>query len=192
MTETTNPAARNARYDNVAISLHWAIMLLILSLYGIGWYMVDTPDGSLIRTKLFALHKSIGLTTALLILCRIIWRITHIPPTLPETVQPWQNKLASLTHLFLYFLMVLQPLSGYLSSSFSGYKTRVWGIPLPQWGWKEPVLNQLFTDIHVLSSVTLLCLIILHICGAFSHLFLRHGNVLPRMWPGSSRRKQPG
>lgn len=174
---------KKTRYDNVAVLLHWSIMLLILSLFCIGWYMVDTPDGSLIRTKLFALHKSIGLTTALLIICRITWRITHTPPPLPETVQPWQGKLASLTHFLLYFLMVLQPLSGYLSSSFSGYKTRVWGIPLPNWGWKEPTLNQLFTDIHVISSVTLLCLIILHICGAFSHLFFQHGNVLPRMWP---------
>lgn len=179
----------NTRYDNVAIFLHWTIMLLILSLFGIGWYMVDTPDGSLIRTKLFALHKSIGLTVALLIICRIAWRITHVSPLLPDTVQPWQKKLASLTHFLLYCLMVVQPLSGYLSSSFSGYKTRIWGVPLPQWGWKEPVLNQLFTDIHVVSSVSLLCLIILHVCGAFSHLFSRHGNVLPRMLPWMSGRK---
>lgn len=177
------PVTETTRYDNVAIVLHWIIMLLILSLFGIGWYMVDTPDGSLIRTKLFALHKSIGLSAALFIICRIIWHVTHVPPPLPESVQPWQRKLAALTHFLLYCLMVLQPLSGYLSSSFSGYKTRIWNIPLPHWGWKDPALNQLFTDIHVVSSVSLLCLIILHICGAFSHLFSEHGNVLPRMWP---------
>ncbi|NIQ11057.1 MAG: cytochrome b, partial [Gammaproteobacteria bacterium] len=40
---------------------------------------------------------------------------------------------------------------------------------------------QLFTDIHVASSLALISLIVLHICGAFSHLVLSHENVLGRM-----------
>lgn len=53
----------------------------------------------------------------------------------------------------LYILMFLQPLSGYLSSSFSGYTTNLFGIPLPAWGWKDPALNQLLTDFHIISSI---------------------------------------
>ncbi len=61
---------------------------------------------------------------------------------------PWERSLASVTHALLYVLIFLQPLSGYLSSSFSGYTTSFFGLPLPHWGWKDPVLNDLFSELH--------------------------------------------
>jgi cytochrome b561 len=171
------------RYDSVSMVLHWAMVLLILLLFGLGWYMVELPDGSPERTRFFALHKSVGLTTALFALVRIGWRLKHPAPPLPGTLPAWQRGLAHLTHVLLYVFMVVQPLSGYLSSSFSGYKTRLWGVPLPYWGWHDPVVNQLFTDIHVASSVALLCLILLHVAGALFHALTPRDNVLGRMLP---------
>lgn len=171
------------RYDAVSMLLHWAMVVLILVLFGLGWYMVELPDGSPERTRFFALHKSIGLTTALVAVLRIAWRLRHPAPPLPGSVPAWQAALARVTHVLLYLLMVVQPLSGYLSSSFSGYKTRFWGVPLPHWGWHDPVVNQLFTDIHVASSVALLCLIALHVAGALVHALTPGQNVLWRMLP---------
>ena len=64
-----------------------------------------------------------------------------------------------------------------------GYKTKLWGVPLPHWGWKSPVLNEIFTDIHVASSVALLSLIILHLCGVIFHLYTGEMNIFRRMIP---------
>ncbi|MGH8119868.1 MAG: cytochrome b [Gammaproteobacteria bacterium] len=170
-------------YSGGAIVIHWLMVVLIFTLFGLGWYMSDLPKGSPERTWFFALHKSIGLTTALMAVLRIFWRLTHTPPALPGNIEQWKRRMAEATHHLLYVLMFIQPVSGYISSSFSGYSTRFWGIPLPDWGWKDESLNQLFTDIHVASSIALLTLIVLHILGAVHHGINREDSVLRRMFP---------
>ena len=169
-------------YNNVSIFLHWLIAGLIFVMYPLGWYMSDLPEGHL-KHILYSTHKSIGMTIFLVLLVRIAWRLTHPKPRLPETMPLWQRQLANYVQAMLYVLLVIQPLTGYLSTSFSGYKTNFWGLPLPYWGWKVPALNQFFTDLHTANSVALFALIILHICGAFAHLVSKHENVLPRMLP---------
>lgn len=180
-----------ARYDHVAMLLHWTIAILIGAMFPLGWYMTDLPKGSAERAHYFELHKSIGLTIALLVLLRIIWRLLHNPPPLPDSLLRWQKKAAKASHLLLYCMMVIQPLTGYVSSSFSGHSIKFWGIALPQWGWKDLFLDKFFQDVHVTCSVVLLCLIVIHICGALSHLAGLHENVLPRMVPYMKRRTPP-
>ncbi len=178
----SNDATAVGRYALPAIFLHWLMAVLILAMFGIGWYMVDLPKGP-DRHFYFSLHKSLGLTVAALALLRLLWRIGHPPPPLPEQVQQWKRTAAGATHVLLYIFMFLQPISGYLSTSFSGYKTKWWGIPLPHWGWKDPPLNELFTDIHVASSVFLIALILLHVSAALVHLLVERDGVFQRMWP---------
>ncbi|MBI1732013.1 MAG: cytochrome b [Gammaproteobacteria bacterium] len=172
------------RYDPLSIALHWAVALLILVLFLLGWYMVDLPKGSAERSYFFSLHKSVGLTVASLVVVRIAWRARQPEPVPVAGLAQWQRRLAAMTHRLLYVFMIVQPLTGYLSASFSGYPTGFWGVPLPQWADKDPVVNEIFTGVHVLSSKVLLALIVLHTCGALSHLWSRHENVLRRMLPG--------
>ncbi len=171
------------RYTTTAILLHWLMALLVLTLFGLGWYMVDLPKGSDERSWFFALHKSIGLTMATLAVIRLVWRLLHKPPTLPASVTKHRQQLAGVTHWLLYLFLFVQPVSGYISSSFSGYKTKFWGVPLPQWGWKSPELNEFFTEIHEVSSVVLLSLIVLHLCGVAVHLYEGDRSILLRMMP---------
>ena len=179
-----------AKYTGVAMLLHWLMTLLIFILFGLGWYMTELPKGSPERTWFFALHKSVGLTTALLVVVRVIWRLQHTPPALPEMIAHWKRRMAEATHHLLYLLMFVQPVSGYISSSFSGHSTRFWGIPLPDWGWKDQALNELFTSIHVASSMALLSLIILHILGALHHGMTAEESVLRRMLPFTNNKLQ--
>ena len=173
-----------ARYDRVSVAIHWAMAILILVLFLLGWYMVDLPKGSEARTYYFGLHKSIGLTVATLLVLRVGWRL-RVPWLAPAGgLAEWQRRLSVLTHRLLYVFMVLQPLSGYISSSFAGYPTRFWGIGLPQWADKDPVMNELFTRVHFSCSVALAVLIGLHISGGLAHLWGGHVNVLRRMLPG--------
>ncbi len=79
--------------------------------------------------------------------------------------------------------MFLQPLSGYLSSSFSGYATRHFGIPLPQWVGEDKFLNELFSSIHQASALTLCGLITIHLLAALSHALPGQEPVLRRMLP---------
>jgi cytochrome b561 len=170
------------RYSSVAIILHWLIAFLVLLLLGLGWYMADLPKGP-DRSWYFALHKSLGLTVLMLMILRVAWRLSHTPPALPESLPLWRRQLAQGSHQLFYVLLFLQPLSGYVSSSFSGYKTKYFGFPLPHWGWKQPVLNDILTNLHVATSVVLVSLIVLHLAGALQHLFNREDKLFRRMLP---------
>ena len=107
----------------------------------------------------------------------------HRPPALPAELPIWQRFLAALVHLAFYAVLIVQPLSGYLSSSFSGYPTRWFGIPLPQWGWRDAPLNELFTEIHVICSIAIVILIVTHVLGVVTHLLRGEHALLRRMLP---------
>lgn len=171
-----------SRYTGVAIALHWLTTLLVFSLFALGWFMVDLPIGPQ-RGDYFALHKSVGIAVFVLLLMRVAWRLGHRPPPFPPTMRAWRVLLARVVHLAFYVMLVLQPLSGYLSSSFSGYETRWFGIPLPRWGWRDAPLNEFFTEIHVICSLTLLLLIAMHVLGALSHVLSGESAMFRRMWP---------
>ncbi|MBI2801978.1 MAG: cytochrome b [Gammaproteobacteria bacterium] len=172
----------SSKYTKTAMLLHWLSAALVVGLFAIGWTMVELPKGPA-RGAAFALHKSLGLTVLMLTLWRFGWRLRHAAPALPSTLPAWQATLARAVHATFYLLLVLQPITGYLSSSFSGYSTNFFGLPLPEWGTHDPPLNEFFTEIHVLCSITLLLLIGTHVAGAISHVVVPGDRLLRRMLP---------
>lgn len=170
------------RYNNTAIIIHWLMAILIFAMIGLGLYMVGLEKGSDERSWFFALHKSIGLTLALLAIFRLVWKLRSTSPALPDYIAPIQRKMATATHHLLYLMLFIQPVSGYISSSFSGYKTKFWGLPLPHWGWKDPQLNELFSEIHEISAFCLISLLVLHIAGVIYHLHKKETDLIRRMW----------
>jgi cytochrome b561 len=169
------------KYAWPAIALHWLMALLVIAMLGLGLYMADLPEGAE-RSRLIALHKSIGLTLAGLYFARLTWRLSHPPPPYPPSIPEWQRRAAHANAIALYVLLLLQPLTGYLSSSFSGYKTKWFGVPLPYWGWESVPLNAAFNFVHVVGSRLLMILITLHLAGAALHAFVRRDDVVRRMW----------
>ncbi len=170
------------RYSTTAIIIHWLMAIMIIAMIGLGFYMTGLEKGSDERSWFFGFHKSMGLTLALLAIIRLGWKIFSPSLALPDYVAPLHRKMATVTHHLLYLIMFIQPVSGYISSSFSGYKTRFWGIPLPHWGSKQPELNQLFTNIHDVSAFFLVALLLLHFAGVIYHLQKKETNLLKRMW----------
>ena len=82
------------RYTRVAIGLHWVLAALVFGQIAFGWYLKSVPRKTPDRTVYVNLHKSTGLTLALLILVRLGWRLTHRAPPLPATLPAWQRTAA--------------------------------------------------------------------------------------------------
>ena len=176
------------RYGRVAMALHWAIALLALFQIGLGWWMIDIPKSPPgLRADWFNLHKSFGITIGLAMLARLGWRLGHVPPPLPASVPCWQARIARLSHGLLYAALIVQPLVGYLGSSFTRYPIKYFGVTLPRWGWDAPALKQLCSDVHFALACLITALVVLHIAAALKHLFERDG-VFERMWPRHTRR----
>ena len=181
--ENTN---RIERYDFTAIGLHWLMALLIITLLALGYYMVDIPKGVPNRADYFNLHKSLGVLAIALILFRAGWRWKHPVPKLPDTFSGWTLTASKWTHKLLYICMVLQPLTGYLSSSFNKYGVKFFGVELPKWGWEDATLRDLFMKFHHVFAVLLIALILVHVLAAFKHLLVDRDGIFQRMLFGGS------
>jgi len=169
------------KYTWPAVALHWLMALLVLVMLALGLYMAELPKGPE-RSELIALHKSIGITLAFLLVVRLAWRASHAPPPYPATMPAWQQRAAHANATALYVFLFVQPVSGFLSSTFSGYKTSYFGLPLPYWGRDAPELNALFHSIHVASSRVLMVLIALHLAAVALHALVRRDGVVRRMF----------
>jgi cytochrome b561 len=180
----TEKNAGAGKYTLLAVTLHWVMALLIIGLLVLGYYMVDIPKGVPDRASYFNLHKSFGVLAALLIILRIGWRFTHHAPPLPGGMASWTEKLSGLIHIMLYLCMVLQPLTGYLSSSFNKYGVKFFGIELPRWAGEDVYMRDLFMSLHHQLSTVLIVLIAIHVLGALKHLLVDRDQIFQRMLPG--------
>lgn len=172
-------------YTLGAVVLHWVIAILIFVLIGLGWYMVGIPKETPARAWFFNLHKSIGVTTALLIALRIAWRATHVPPALPYSVPRWQRRGAKASHFLLYACMVVMPVSGFTASNFTKFGVKFFGYQIPILGWEDKAVYKVLTATHIVTSYVLVALIAVHVAAALRHLIVRDG-IFERMWPRKS------
>lgn len=165
-----------ARYDRVQVMLHWIIAVMILCMIGLGLFMVELPKQSelppgeeSVRAFYFLLHKSLGITAAMFILLRVIWRLTHKAPPLPDSISKWQQRAAGAAHGLFYVLMVAMPMSGYMQSMFSKYDTKFWGMVLPRFAEADNVMREKFSEVHEILAFTLIALIVVHLVAVVKH-----------------------
>ena len=169
------------RYTHTAIALHWLVALLIFAAFPLGMYMHDLPL-SPAKLQLYSYHKWLGITALLLVVLRILWRVTHRPPALPETMPRWQKIASEVMHQLLYVLMLAAPLSGWLMSSAKGFKTVWFGVlPLPDLVGKDKALGEWLASVHASLNYLLLALVVLHIAAALKHHLIDKDGVLLRM-----------
>jgi cytochrome b561 len=178
----------SARYTNVAVTLHWLIAALVVVQLTLGWSMVEIPKEPVgVRAYWFNLHKSIGITIALLVLIRIGWRLRHPAPALPPSVPAWQRRAVATSHALLYVCLLGMPLVGFLGSTFSGDPIKYFGIVLPQWGFKSDPLKAFFSAVHLTLAWAFMTGIALHVSAAVKHLLVDRDGVFWRMWPRAAR-----
>ncbi len=183
-TATTVPG----RWGGLSRLFHWGMLGLFLVIVPLGLYMADLPLSKQ-KLKLYALHKSIGLTLLALAALRLLWRSTQRRPSLPP-MPAWQERAASATHVALYALMFLVPLAGWLFNSAAGFPLQWFGqVNLPALVDANPALKSLAREAHELGAWTLVAFVALHAAAALKHHFIDRDRTLALMTPGV---KAPG
>lgn len=168
------------RYSLPAIVLHWVQAIVVLWLLWLGWSMTDLPKGAE-RSAAYGLHKSLGLLALLLIALRLGWRRWSPAPALLGS--GWQVIVARGTHHLLYMFLVVAPLAGYLTSSFTPYPLKFFGFEILKAGWPDEGISAAFKLVHLVFVWGGAGLIALHIGGALMHAAKRDGT-LRRILPG--------
>lgn len=103
-------------YGAIAKWLHWGTAILFLgsymSVYYRHWFTdKDTPENWIA----LQLHLSIGITIAVVVALRIIWRLSNRVPE-PEPGTRLEHMAAHVGHMALYAVMVVMPVTGYIGT----------------------------------------------------------------------------
>ena len=157
------------KYDPVSRTLHWLIVLAILTMIGLGISFGYT-SGKTFSTLMF-IHKSLGMTILLLMILRVIWKFTGMyKPEYSFDMQAANRFAASSVHALMYLCLFIMPLSGWFGSSLAGYPVPFWGLANLQLPLviNKPLASIMF-DIHSTTIWVLVSLIVLHILGAIYH-----------------------
>lgn len=170
------------RYHGLAISLHWLVALLIFVTFPLGLYMAELPL-SPDKLKLYSWHKSIGVTVFVLATARLLWRLSHRPPPLPQ-MPAWQRRASQATHHLLYLLLLAVPVSGWLMSSAKGFQTVWFGLlPLPDLLQRDQAVGDALANLHFGLNLALALLVLLHLAAVTKHQFIDRDGLLGRMLP---------
>lgn len=189
--------AYSRRYSRIAMGLHWLMVAILLANIITGWTFPEAMPGQKYSPKpLLPLHISLGLSALILIVPRIVWRITHRPPPHNPAMPTWEHIAASLGHVGLYALMVAVPFSGWLVLSAHKVqkgKLMFFGLfafphfpvfpslpPTDVLWWHDRLVV-----VHgALAGWALPALIALHVGAVVKHHVIDRDPVLRRMWPG--------
>lgn len=180
-----------AHWGAISQLLHWAILLLLVSIAWVGLDMVELPNTPR-KINAYALHKSLGLTLLMLVAIRLVWRLYATAPKPVPGSPPWQERIASLTHVGLYVLMLAIPLSGWLFNSAAGYPLQWFKqFNLPALAGRDAALSEVALSIHVYGFWLLVLTVALHAGAALYHHFIQRDSTLVRMLPVGTRRAPP-
>ena len=171
---------RSEKYTLPARILHWLTALAILTAF----FIALSIDGKPLHTKFLLInyHKWAGITVLGLVILRVLWRLTHRPPELPDHMASWEKRIAHGGHGLLYILMIAVPIGGWLYSSALGFPI-VWFsvVHLPNLVAKDKALADMIGPVHETAAWTLIIVALLHAAAAIKHHFVDRDNVLKRM-----------
>lgn len=173
------------RWGSVMKALHWLVALAVIALAIVGWWMKGLPV-SPDKVKVYALHKSVGLTVLALVLVRLAWRtlVDRRRPPLPPGMPHAQRFAAHASHVLLYLALLAMALSGWLFNSAANFPLRWFGLfSVPSLSAPDPELKALAGAAHWWLFWVIAAVFAVHAGAALWHHFARRDDVLLRMLP---------
>jgi cytochrome b561 len=173
----------NNRWHPLSKGLHWLFVILLLCAWGAVELHEFYERGDPMRSWWTALHFSLGISVLLLLVLRLYWRARHKRP--PLLGARWQQRLSSLNHTALYFVLLAMPVSGLSARQLFAKDTEYFGLfTLPQLLSQNPDLGKQLMFLHKeVLWPALLTLVALHIAAALWHHFVTRDTTLRRMLP---------
>ncbi len=169
-------------YSVVMIVFHWLSVVLVVGLFLSGFYMVGLDYYDPWYNRLPEWHKSWGVIFLILTVVRLLWRILGRLPEKISAMREWESLLASWMHRWLYLLLMVVVLSGYLITGGDGSTVVVFGLlELPSLKGLAAHEIDLVGEIHEWSAYILILFVVLHSLAALKHHFINRDASLIRI-----------
>jgi cytochrome b561 len=173
------------RFTTASRILHWLTAVLIFAALFIGFVMVNWISD---YATLLIVHKALGVTILIVVVVRIVNRVTHRPPALPASVSRLERLAIAGSEFALYGLLLTQPLVGWAMVSAAGTPVTVFGLHLPAIAPVNLALFGALRDTHSVLAYLLVILIAAHIAAVLMHAVALGDGMLRRMTFRTPRR----
>ena len=182
------------RYSLGSRWFHWLTALFVFTVIPLGWifggfktqpgdpntYVAPFPGTP---ANYASAHFTVGLAILLIVVARLIYRAFNPPPPFPGSLTRTEARLGRITHVLLYAVLIVMPVSGYVMMSGDKPPISIVGsVDVP----KLPVTaaqGYVAAVVHVYSQFVVYALILLHLAGTAWHMFVRRDDLLSRMLP---------
>jgi cytochrome b561 len=171
------------RYHPVLTALHWLLAFLLIALLAAGTFSLKTvPNASPEKLNLLRIHMAMGASILVLMLLRLVARLTTEHPAAATTGNRMLDALAPWVHWILYGLVFVMAGSGIGMAALSGLPDIVFSGQ-----GTLPVNFDAFPQrtVHGIVAKLLMLTIALHAGAALYHHFVRRDGLLSRMGWGS-------
>jgi cytochrome b561 len=188
-TDDARVTARRPPFDRVTISLHWATVLLVLTLFASAWlHALAESRQSDLTPALLQIHRSSGVTVWVMTALRLAWRLTNATlPPFPITMTKLHRAAVKSSEYGLYALLLAQPVTGLLTTIFGGRPFALFLWRFPPLAARDEPLQGAFHLSHELGAWALAILIMGHAAAALFHHFVVRDDVLECMAPVTRR-----
>jgi len=189
MPDPTNAEIRT--YSPLARFLHWLMAALVILQVALGIVMtVGAPEPNLWAWLtdtfgLYDLHKLLGVVLLGLVVLRLANRIRRSVPPEDPGLEPWQRATATLVHAWIYLLLIVVPVLGWIGVSLYPALNLFGTIPLPALTAPDRAASEPVLIAHAFAAFALVGLVLAHVGAALFHHFVRRDGTLGRMLPPS-------
>jgi cytochrome b561 len=160
--------------------LHWLMAVMVLGMLFLGIGMAASVSER--YRLLVAIHRPLGVAILVLVAIRLVNRLLHPPPPLPDSLPRVQRVAATASHGVLYALMFIMPLLGWAMLSAAPYPVVIFGsVQLPPILPQDPVLYALLRKLHTDFAYLLFGVFLAHLGAALLHGLIRRDGVFESM-----------
>lgn len=185
----TIPTSTSDIYSKPARWIHWTMALLIVPMLIAGYFMVQDGISRPLQNSLFIFHKNIGTLLLLLIVVRLFIRWRNTPPPEPSHLPVRQARIATITHVLLYALLVVVPLAGYVRVRAGGFPIEALdALGIPPLVPRSDALAGFAKSIHFYGGRAMGILVAMHIAAALFHAIIKRDGIFQRMLPSKGQR----
>lgn len=172
----------SSRYGAITAGIHWVVALVVIGLFGLGFWMVDLTYYHGWYNRAPDIHRSVGILLLCLMVFRVIWRGANKNPAPLPGHKRWEVLSAHAAHLLLYGLLFVAMVSGYLISTADGSAIDVFGwFKVPSVTGQIKGMEDTAGIVHYWSTWAIVALSAVHAAGAMKHHVVDRDNTLRRI-----------
>ena len=174
-------AARAEVYDSLTLFFHWLTVLFVIALFGTSlvWNYI-APRDRFWRSLMESTHVSLGILFALLILVRIVWRLTSSRRLAPEP--GISGVLSRIMYGALYLLLAIEAVLGFVLRWVQGEEFALFGLfTIPALIGENRGIARSVESFHNWAAWAIVILALGHAAVALFHHYVLTDAVMERM-----------